>query len=545
VEPLIPVYTAVGVYAALGGPGDPLDHLVSSTACTVGCRDRDLCEALLDPLLSRLRRLPGPASAAIAALMLLEELGSPPRIVYLDVGTRLVPARPGGIVLLREAEVVVEWRGGAAAEETRHQVMPPYGSVLPLPAGRRAERLRQAARYIVELARVYALLLEAGDEPLLVYKHGPMAELLGVYLNPAYNADDRLYRAALLYAGLDDSTASKLLSAAALPGGEVNAGLLALELLRGIAEVMASRRASFAVGVVEDTSTSRLLASTLLAEALYNAARHGLLSFTPTFDKAVDDLAQLVERGVAEVRRWRGDCLEPGAWSIDARGFASELLSALHSRALAWGAGVSTLLVKPERLAAAVYQEASRILESSDMHLVLDAAYLYGLGVTGPFADPATRGLARQTLDRAELGPGPTAHAESSLGALAHLYSYAAPWPLPSCESLERLSSRLGVSPDLLATLSRVKQPIRVDTVALVGDACRAAERLVSAAALAQLAASVSAYGLPGGLITADARSRVGFKEALILAELARRLAGRLVPYGVALRHWPRRGATI
>ncbi len=499
------------------------------------------CDPLLDPHLYKLRGVPGIHAALHYASLLLERFGRELEIIYMDVGSRRSPARPGNLFLLKHAESLYAYRNGRLVVVHRHDSRPPLGPLLLLssPPGR-LERVRQAARYILEIARVYALLSEHTETPRLVVKHGPLVEMIAVYLNPVFNAEERVYRQVLLHAGLDNKTVDDILATGAV-GDSVNPGLLALELLRRIAEVVSRRRERIAVGVTEDTSVSRHLTAQLIYESLLAAMSLEPASPSRALEEFHGEGLRLLDENL-QASKCMSDVppLDPVELNdlvgrIQRRLAASASLATVTSGLEAW------------RLAASVQQELSRE-EVVDADLVLTAVYLTGSWGTSVYVYDPLLALARAAAEL-RLGGDEYRRVAETLDKLVHLEQYVEPGAAPSCARLQELVERLhlATTPDTLARLAYVPLPLRVDTIALRDDSAvsEAHDKLVEASGLVALAASTTLYKLPPGLIEADVRSRVSLNEALILAEVSRRLAGRLKPYAVILRHWPRRAATL
>ena len=514
----------------------------------------DPCNPLLDPWLYRLRALPGINSSILSVELLLDSIGDEFEIVHLDVGSRSSPARPGGLILLKHAESVLIVRDGRSWRETRHLSSPPLGPLLLLEAGAaRAERVRQAARYLLELGRVYTLLSKA-HIPTIIFKHGPLVELISIYLNPAFNAERSVYRRVLLHAGIDEGEADAILDAAG-SGNSVNPGIIALNLLERIAELQSRDRKLIAVGVVEDTSVSRHLVAQLVYESLLAASKILEAENKPTETHGlIEVLLDSAKRGetILDATLDAGKCLGETDEYSDLRGAVQELILSIYNRLLAHGEGFASVFVRDGRwkLAAAVYQEAGR-LEFYDSDVILLVDFLAGGVVTSVISNSSIFGLVRLAAKQRLREHRLIEHVERILARLVHVYVYATPAMLPTCYELEAFVRNLGadVEPWVAAQLVRAPLPLRIDTVSLANDKGvyirDVSDRLVAAAALAQLASTLTVYKLIPGLIEADVRSRVRLNESLILAELARQLAGRLQPYGIVLRHWPRRSATI
>lgn len=475
--------------------------------------------------------------------------GWPGDVFFVDASAATARA-PGGEASL--VKLAVLHRHGAG-EGLYAPSVPGAPPVLYVPEA--GERVRQALVYVVELAQLLSLAhlesvggREVGGERILV-RHGPLVQQLSHYMAPVYAVEEDVAEAALLYAGLGQPLVSRLLRGSRLCGspGRVSLGLLALRLLEEMARVAEEHRGRVVfAGVVEDTSRSRLLAASLLAEAL-QALVAGAAPVT------VQQLGHLL---VSTLSRWVAaadyGCLAAVGWwpslsRLSPEAVTRELLAPLNSELqIRFSGGLGAGAVPRLSVLEAAASSSGSMPDITDSELLYSLVYLEAPSCRrGPcaYTRPRSRAAAAEWAARSLQQRSDMLGCHPGLGvepARRVLYSYLLPEAPPGCRSLASAASRLGISVADAASLVQVPPAVRVEWMTPVEP------RLLSGL-LSSLywASRLVAYGYPPQLLVVDKASRVTWWEVASLEQLAEELGRRRQPYRGFLRGWQRRSAAI
>ncbi len=494
---------------------------------------------------------------------------------------RLLPAEgwPGGDLFFVDASAVTARRQGGEASLVKLAVLhrraggwerllapriadgaPP---VLYLGGG---ERLRQAMVYVVELASLLALSRAERlggarlEGPRILVRHGPLLQQLSHYFSPVYDVDWDTGYAALRYAGLPAPEAASLLNESRAGGARINLGLLALRLLGGMAREAGARNTRRSgegllfAGIVEDTSRSRVLVASLLAEIMVSRA----LGAGGGGSRIDTDC--LAERLLSRALDWSSSyggvhgvdlsgclCGDNPLASVAADDVARELvapiLEELRIRFRASLVGAEPLC-PPLSLVEAAAASSGAVPDITDSELLYNLVYLGldpGAGFTAPRSRSAVAEWAAVSLEskRERLRPAEEP-GELAWPARRVLYTYMLPDSPPSCRSLAAKARALGLQACSLSRLVTVAPAVRVEWLTPVDPGLL--EGLLSAV---YWASKLVLYKYPPQLLVVDAASRVTWSEYAGLERLAEEIARRRRPYSSFLRGWASRGAML
>jgi len=424
------------------------------------------------------------------------------------------------------------------------------------------ENLRGALAYVAELAMLLSLATgsafgglnkgaRVGEKKLLV-RHGPLLQQVNIYLSPSFNVDPEVARAVLRYTGLDAGTVGRLLQRSSVCGSSrVNLGLLATRLLEEMAQVAQQSKGKIAfAGIVEDTSKSKTLLASLLAEllqhALWTAQRYYAAAVAGALSSSI---TQTLSRLVQQLQ---------GCWCAGAPGplgqgrllheLVAPVLSTLATR-LRWSpASISNPVPRLALLEAAV-------THSGVLPDIKDSELLYSLRFLGPcsgggcvYTAPRPRGGTAAWTEVTLLVQRRDYGCHGKPGEVAKplyrvLYSYVLPGEAPDCATIKSIagSGALNyITPCDLAEAITTVPAVRVEAItSIVWDDFN---RLLD---WVYWASSILLYGYPAPLLVVDAASRITPQERLGLERLAASLARRRQPYAGFLRGWRSRVSMV
>ena len=395
---------------------------------------------------------------------------------------------------------------------------------------------RQALSYLIEVASLLAIAknpsLVFGDDKvkkLYLVRHGPLLQLLILYISKVYSVKVDIIKGALSYAGLDEDSIEKIIGDVE-EEDELTIGEVILKILNEMAKI-SSKNTVFA-GVVENVSESRVLLARTWAKVAKELINKSESSCTADVrDLCYEDVAEKLYDEVSLNKDVFRKCLCLDLSEIGKAGFIvswSHFLKVLRERYLDMFGTHMGNYVGEDEIEMIILKDKLSSVNITDED-VFYSLYFISNEEKKPVTKPLG-GMARAMLFGLDLQ-------SSSIVRRKLKYRYFAPLPpdLPlKCKALEALN--LSVEPcKLSGELIKVPAPIRVEYLTTEDNDIPELLSLLYYSSLTVL------YSFPPQLLLVDKFSRVSVSDMLTVTPLLQEMAKRVRPFKIFIHEWSNR----